>query len=86
MLPVLYADYFGRISIGTIRGLTHPAVMAANAAGPLIGGIIYDARGGDYSIAFLAFGAVTLVGALLVLFAKPPVPPVDTLAPHGETG
>ena len=85
MLPVLYADYFGRISIGTIRGLTHPAVMVANATGPLLGGIIFDAKG-EYSIAYLAFGTVTAIGAVLVLFAKPPKTPVDSAARGGETG
>jgi len=84
MLPVIYADYFGRISIGTIRGLTHPAVMAANAAGPLVGGIIYDARG-DYAVAYVSFGVVTFAGALLMLLAKPPRPPVDSGTLRGET-
>jgi MFS transporter, OFA family, oxalate/formate antiporter len=76
MLPVTYADYFGRKSIGTIRGLTHPVVMVANAAGPLLAAIIFDVRG-EYSLAFQMFGTVTLVGAAMVWFAKPPRRPVD---------
>jgi MFS family permease len=85
MLPVLYSDYFGRQSIGTIRGITHPVVMVANAAGPLLAGIIFDVRG-DYSLAFQIFGTVTLIGAILVWFAKPPRRPVDATAETGETG
>jgi OFA family oxalate/formate antiporter-like MFS transporter len=91
MLPVIYADYFGRQSIGAIRGITHPVVMVANAAGPLLAGVIFDLRG-DYSLAFQIFGAVTLIGATLVWFAKPPrVPPdtgggVDSLVEAGDTG
>ena len=81
MLPVIYADYFGRRSIGTIRGITHPVVMIANAAGPLIAGLIFDIRG-DYSLAFQIFGGVTLAGAALAWFAKPPRVPVDTLINH----
>jgi MFS family permease len=85
MLPVLYADYFGRQSIGTIRGITHPVVMVANATGPLLAGIIFDLRG-DYSLAFQVFGTVTLLGATLVWFAKPPRSSVDEIADAGDTG
>ncbi len=84
MLPVIYADYFGRLSIGTIRGLTHPVVMVANAAGPLLGGIIFDVRG-DYDVAYITFGTVTLIGAIVVWFAKPPGTPVDTASGPVET-
>jgi len=85
MLPVIYADYFGRLSIGTIRGLTHPVVMVANAAGPLAAGIIFDLRG-EYSLAFQVFGVVTFIGATLVWFAKPPRRPVDSPADGEDTG
>jgi MFS family permease len=85
MLPVIYADYFGRSSIGTIRGLTHPVVMVANAAGPLTAGIIFDVRG-EYSLAFQVFGMVTFIGATLVWFARPPHRPVDSPADGGDTG
>jgi MFS family permease len=84
MLPVMYADYFGRMSIGTIRGLTHPVVMIANATGPLIGGLVFDWRG-NYSWAFLTFGTVTGVAALLVWFAAPPRGPVDIASAPAET-
>jgi OFA family oxalate/formate antiporter-like MFS transporter len=84
MLPVIYADYFGRVSIGTIRGLTHPVVMVANAIGPLLGGIIFDVRG-EYDLAYLTFGTVTFVGAMLVWFAKPPGTPVATATASIET-
>ena len=85
MLPVIYADYFGRLSIGTIRGLTHPVVMVANAAGPLAAGIIFDVRG-EYSLAFQVFGMVTFIGATLVWFANPPRRPVDSPSNGGDTG
>ena len=84
MLPVMYADYFGRLSIGTIRGLTHPVVMLANASGPLAAGIIFDVRG-EYTLAFQLFGVVTLIGAILVWFARPPRRPVDTLIGSRDT-
>ncbi len=72
MLPVVYADYFGRESIGMIRGITHPIVVGANAAGPLFAGAVYDASDGSYTIALVSFGAVLGVGAVCALLARPP--------------
>ena len=59
MLPVIYADYYGRGSIGTIRGWTHPVVMVALAAGPLYGAVIFDALD-SYTWMFVSFGAVLI--------------------------
>jgi MFS family permease len=77
MLPVVYADYYGRGSIGTIRGWTHPVVMVANAAGPLYGGVIFDALD-SYTWVFVTFGAVLIGGSAAAWFAVPPGPPIDT--------
>lgn len=71
LLPVVYADYYGRNAIGTIRGITHPVVVTANAAGPLSAGVVFDAFGG-YTLAFLAFGGVLIAGALASWLAVPP--------------
>jgi fucose permease len=72
MNPVIYARYFGRGSLGAIRGLSHPLVVSANAFGPFYAGTIYDATGQSYTIAFISFGAFMGLSALLALFAKPP--------------
>jgi OFA family oxalate/formate antiporter-like MFS transporter len=74
MNPVIYALYFGRGSLGTIRGLSHPMVLGANAFGPIYAAVIYDATGQSYTIAFMSFGAFMGLSALLALFAKPPKP------------
>ena len=71
MLPVVYADYFGRYSIGMIRGITHPFVIASNAVGPILAGYVYDTNG-DYSIALLFFAVVLLVGGACSYLARPP--------------
>ena len=77
MLPVIYADYYGRGSIGTIRGWTHPVVMVALAAGPLYGAVIFDALG-SYTWVFVSFGAVLIGGSAAAWFAVPPELPVNT--------
>jgi len=91
LLPVIYADYFGRLSIGTIRGLTHPMVVSANAVGPVYAGVIFDTRG-VYDWAFLSFSLILLMGAVFAWFSRPPTPfigasgHVDTPVPPVETG
>ena len=85
MLPVVYADYFGRESIGTIRGLTHPIVVGSNAAGPLFAGLVFDATGGEYTWAFVSFSVVLGLGAISALLARPPSIAVDRSNALGDT-
>lgn len=85
MIPVVYADYFGRESIGTIRGLTHPMVVAANAVGPLFAGVVFDASGGAYTWALLGFSLVLGVGAACACLAFPPSLPVDSARSLADT-
>lgn len=73
MLPVVYAEYFGRDSLGTIRGIAHPVVVASNAAGPVFAGYVYESSG-TYAMALAAFSVVLGAGALSALLARRPVP------------
>ena len=72
MLPVVYAEYFGRDSLGTIRGIAHPAVVASNAVGPVFAGYVYESAGA-YTMALAVFSVVLGVGALSALMARRPV-------------
>ena len=63
ILPVVYADYFGRNSIGSIRGATHPVVVASNAVGPLYAGFLFDING-NYDLVFISFALILLVGMI----------------------
>ena len=72
MLPVVYAEYFGRDSLGTIRGIAHPAVVASNAVGPVFAGYVFETSGA-YTVALAVFSAVLGVGALSALLARRPV-------------
>jgi MFS family permease len=66
-----WADYFGREAQGAIRGLSAPFRHLSAAAGPIVGGVLYDVTG-DYRLAFAIFAAAFLAGAGVALMAKPP--------------
>lgn len=66
-----WADYFGREAQGTIRGLAAPARFIASAAGPVLGGWLYDATG-SYTQALLAFALAFLLGGLVAGAARAP--------------
>ena len=68
---VIWADYYGRASLGTIRGFGRPVTLTANALGPLATGLAIDALG-SYQPPFLGYAATSLGAALLVLLARPP--------------
>lgn len=71
--PVAYADYFGRRSLGTIRGITEPFTTFGQAIGVIIPGIVFDyISSGSYTSVFIAFGALGLLTALIMLFASQP--------------
>ena len=72
MLPVVYAEYFGRDSLGTIRGIAHPVVVASNAVGPVFAGYVFETTG-TYGVALAVFSVVLGVGALSALLARRPV-------------
>lgn len=66
-----WADYFGRESQGAIRGLASPFRHLSAAAGPVVGGVLYDLTG-DYRLAFGIFAAAFVAGAAVALAAAPP--------------
>jgi len=66
-----WADYFGREAQGAIRGLSAPFRHLSAAAGPIVGGVLYDVTG-DYRLAFTIFAAAFLAVAGVALLAKPP--------------
>ena len=72
IIAIMYANYFGRNSLGRIRGVSETGVLLGQATGPLLAGILFDSRG-SYSLVFLLFGGIALAGSLIVLQARPPV-------------
>ena len=57
LLPVAWADYFGRESFGAIRGVALSVQVLAQAAGPLLSGVLRD-WSGDYTLSLTVFGAL----------------------------
>lgn len=75
VLPsVTFANYFGRQSLGSIRGVAEPFVSAGQAVGALLAGAVHDATG-SYQTAFLVFAGAALLGAILLSVARPPSAP-----------
>jgi MFS family permease len=71
MLPVAWANYFGRAHFGAIRGITLPAQVGGQALGPLIAGVLHDYRG-DYAAGLALFAAMSLCAAGVALLVRPP--------------
>ena len=71
MLRLSWADYYGRMHLGAIRGLTLPAQIGGQAIGPVVSGFMFDASGG-YRAPFVIFGSAVGLAALMVLAAVPP--------------
>ena len=72
---VVYADYYGRRSLGAIRGVTEPLTTFGQAIGTVLAGLVFDFTG-SYAFAFMAFAAMGGLATVLVLFARPPRRPL----------
>ena len=68
---VVYADYYGRNSLGKIRGIGEIGVLLGQSTGPLLAGLVFDLRG-SYALIFIVFSAMAASGSLLVLNARRP--------------
>lgn len=74
VLPLAWADYFGRQSFGAIRGIALTVQVPAQASGPLLSGLLRDLTG-DYVALLWCFAALSFLGALIGLLARAPSPP-----------
>ena len=80
---VVYADYYGRRSLGAIRGVTEPLTTIGQAIGTVLAGLVFDLTG-SYAYAFMTFAAMGGLATVLVLFARPPRRP--TIDQDASTG
>jgi MFS transporter, OFA family, oxalate/formate antiporter len=72
VLPdILWANYFGRRSLGKIRGMGLLISQVLAAAGPPFFGFLFDITGG-YGLSFAIFGLALMTSAGLSLMLKPP--------------
>ena len=78
LMNLMWANYYGRASLGTIRGVFLPATQIILALSPVFAGYVFDITG-SYSTAFFIFGILFLFGMVAILTARPP------RAPSGES-
>jgi MFS family permease len=72
VLPdLLWAGYFGRRSLGKIRGMGLLISQVLAAFGPPFFGFLFDITGG-YGLSFALFGAALATSAVLSLLLQPP--------------
>lgn len=74
LIFLLWTDFYGRRSSGTVLGIAGPFRMAANAVGPVSAAICFDLFH-NYWIPFSVFSVLLLMAGFLCLVVKPPVSP-----------
>ena len=71
LLPLAWADYFGRESYGAIRGVALSLQVLAQAIGPLLSGVLRDVSG-DYRIGLYIFAVLATLAACAAFAARRP--------------
>jgi MFS family permease len=71
LAEMIWADYFGRISLGKIRGMGSLITSTFSACGPPFFGLLFDATQ-SYQLSFSIFIGMLLASAILSLFLRPP--------------
>ena len=69
--PVAIAHYFGRNSLGAIRGATEPFVSGGQAIGAISAGLIFDYTG-SYARTFPTFTAAAVIAIVLLILTRRP--------------
>jgi MFS family permease len=83
VLPeMMWANYFGRRSLGKIRGLGLLISQALAATGPPFFGFLFDLTGG-YGLSFTLFGGALITSAFLSMMLHPPQRPAGEM-PEGS--
>ena len=71
---VIWANFFGRTSLGTVRGLSLFFSHLCAASGAPFFGFLHD-RMGSYDLSFTIFSCALFTSAFLILLATPPQRP-----------
>lgn len=67
----VWAEYFGRGSLGSIRGVAMPVQLMGNAFGPFLAAVAYDLTG-SYALPFAMFVLVSVLGIVAMGLARRP--------------
>ncbi len=73
--------FFGRKAFATIHGVSNLLQAPIGLVAPIFAGWIYDTTD-SYTIAFISFAVLTMVGVFLVFFIRPPKPPAEVTDIH----
>ena len=71
LLPIAWADYFGRANYAAIRSVALSAQVLAQAAGPLLSGALHDWTG-NYALSLQCFAVLSGLSTLAALMARRP--------------
>lgn len=71
LLPIAWADYFGRANYGAIRGAALAAQVLAQATGPLLSGALRDWTG-SYDLSLECFALLSLLSVVAAIAARRP--------------
>ncbi len=80
LADVVWADFFGRRYLGSIRGFSMVFQLVSNATGSLLAAYLFD-RFGNYNTAFGVLIAVQLAAFVMMLLARKP----KRMAPTAST-
>jgi len=70
---VIWANYFGRLSLGMVRSLAFLAAFGLGAAGPIAMNVVFDISG-SYHPAFVVIIILFAVSAVIMAIVRPPKP------------
>ena len=71
LLPIAWADYYGRASFGAIRGMALSVQVLAQAAGPLLSGILRD-WSGSYDLSLRCFFVLSCLSVVAAFLSRRP--------------
>ena len=71
MQGTIWADYFGRFSLGLVRSIAFFMAFGFGAVGPLAMNVVFDMLG-SYKPAFMVISGLFGISALLMMTARPP--------------
>src|SRR5262249_24270179 len=74
VLPLAWADYFGRASFGAIRGAALTEQVTSQASGPLLSGVLRDFYGTS-AASLSCFAALSFLSVLFALLVRAPNSP-----------
>jgi sugar phosphate permease len=78
MITIVWAEFFGRRSLGSILSLSHPFHTTANALGPIFAALCFDLFG-SYAFPFYLFVFIFFFSGIITTYMRPPRHP--SLAP-----